>query len=108
MTVPKTALRERACALKRADPTLTAAACATQLGVNATTVQTWWQQGGLTWEYLGEPALPPDPFIDLLHVDYRGHDADVSDEWREVGLSRWAYVPPRADTAVPRVSEWVL
>jgi transposase-like protein len=98
-------LRQEACDLKRADPGMGAVTCAGRLGVHQTTVTTWWQDAGLMRVDLRQPQPGPDPFIDLLHVAYR--DADVSDEWRRVGLSRWAYVPPRADTAVPRVSEWV-
>lgn len=99
-------LRAVAIELKRASPQLGAISCAGQLGVHQTTVTTWWQEAGLMLERLCMPDSPSDPFIDLIEVEYR--DIDVSDEWREVGLSRWAYVPPRAETVAPRISEWVL
>lgn len=96
--------REQACTMKQNEPGLGALTCAGLLGVHQTTVTDWWQRAGLMQVNLRQPT-PPDPFIDLLHVEYR--DIDVSGEWAEVGLSRWAYVPRRAATAVPTTSEWV-
>ena len=99
-------LRQEACDLKRADPGMGAVTCAGRLGVHQTTVTTWWQDAGLMRVDLRQPEPGPDPFIDLLHVDYRRQEVEP-DDWRRVGLSRWAYVPRRAATAVPATSEWV-
>ena len=102
---PKTR-RERAVAMKRADPKLSATACAKAIGSHMTSVQCWWGDAGLTPQGPGQKRPAQDPFIDLLHVEYR--DIDVSDEWRRVGLPRWAYVPPRVASSSGLTScEWM-
>lgn len=106
-TKAEIALRKaEALEMKRADPRLGALACAGRLDVHQTTVTVWWQEAGLMPERLGQPDRPDDPFIDLLEVEY--DSIDVSEEWRRVGLRRWAYVPPRAAaTSGMATSEWV-
>lgn len=85
--------RERAIAMKRSDPQLSATACAKAIGSHMTSVQFWWGEAGLEFGRVDHSAPDPDPFIDLLHVEYR--DIDVTSEWRRVGLRRWGYLPPR-------------
>lgn len=89
---PPDVRRERAIAMKRRDPQLSARACGMAIRSHPTSVQCWWADAGLELGRM-ESSPGPDPFADLLHVEYR--DVDVSDEWRRIGLRRWAYLPPR-------------
>lgn len=90
--------RAEAEALIRRQPRLSVAEVGRRVGVNETTVARWLARGEVE-----RPEPDDDP---LAGIEYR--DVDVSDEWRRVGLTRWAYVPPRAETVAPRISEWVL
>lgn len=94
-------LRQEACEMKRADPNLGAVTCAGRLGVHQTTVTTWWQDAGLMRVDLRQPAPGPDPWIDLIEVEYVSREQPDPDAGNDglYGL-RWS---ARRDTPASHV-----
>ena len=82
------ARRTKALEIARREPRLTATEIARRCDVSETTVSRWLAQVAelQPWQASSGPAA------DGLDVDYRAHNV-VPDDWRALGLPRWAYLP---------------